>query len=869
MKGETACSDAGRRQPAQIVWPCRNSLLIALILVIFHALAPSLSSALLLAQGQAPAAGKPPPSGSNVSSSLAAQPSQSPANQNLLVTVVDENGVAVASAHLALMRQASSVARGETDFAGRREFHDLAPGVYSLRVEKELFYVTTVNNVQVGETGSLEVTLNHTQEYVESVNVVYSPPAIDPQNAAASETLSSQDIINLPYTVTRDIRYALPLLPGVVQDAFGQVHVDGSSASQIFDQLDGFNISDPINGLFNMRVSVDALQSVELQDSRYSAQYGKGSSGVLSLRTGMGDNHFRFSATDFVPSIQNRKGIHINTWTPRATFSGPLRKNKGWFLEALDGDYDLHIVQELPRGQDQNPAMRISNLSKAQVNLNPSNILTATVLVNGYRADHAGLSLFNPMDATVNQRNAAYFFALRDQHFFRSSMLLETGLALSVFHQASRPLGNQPYIITPDQNLGSFFESGDGHASRLQGIANLFLPPRHWNGRHEFEVGLDLDRITDRQSFVRRPVSIRREDGTLSRQISFLGGASFGRTNFETSGYAQDRWSSSDRWLVQPGVRFDWDALIRDFLVSPRLAASYLLTRDGNTKLVGGMGLYNDATNLDILTRSLTGQRLDTFYDPTGTTPVGTPVITSFLVNTQNLKVPRFLNWSAGVERKMPYTVYLTLQYVRRGGRHGWVFFNQGAGSGGQSSGLFELKDAGQDRYDAAEVSLRHTFKGNHEVFLSYTRSAARSNAVLGFSIDNLVFSQQAGGPLAWDTPNRVLSWGFLPLPRGFTLAYSCDWRDGYPFSLVNQDQQLVGPPGSRRFPSFFSLNLQLERRFRILGFVWAIRGGFNDITNRQNPFAVDNNVDSSRFLTFSGIQGRVLTGRIRFLGRK
>jgi hypothetical protein len=647
------------------------------------------------------------------------------------------------------------------------------------------------------------------------------------------------------------------------------VHVDGSSTSQIFDQLDGFNISDPTTGLFNTRVSVDALQSVEMQDSRYSAQYGKGSGGVLSLRTGMGDNHFRFSGTDFIPSIQNRKGIHINTWTPRATFSGPLRKDKGWFLEALDGEYNLNIVKELPSGQDRNPAVRISNLSKAQVNLSPSNILTATALVNGYRADHAGLSLFNPVDATVNQRNSAYFFALKDQHLSHGGMLLETGLALGVFHQASRPLGNQPYVITPDQNLGNFFESGDGHASRLQGIVNLFLPPQHWNGRHEFKVGLDLDRVTDRQSFERRPVSILREDGTLSRQISFLGGSSFERTNFETSGYAQDRWSPSDRWLVQPGVRFDWDELIRDFLVSPRFSTSYVLTRDGNTKLVGGIGLYNDATNLDILTRSLTGQRIDIFYDLTGTTPIRPPVATSFLVNTQGLKEPRFLNWSAGLERKMPYAVYLKLQYVQRRGRHGWAFFHQGAGAGGEFSGLFELKDARRDRYDAAEVSLRHTFKGNHEVFVSYTHSAARSNAVLGFNIDNLLFSQQAAGPLAWDTPNRVLSWGFLPLPRGFTLAYSCDWRDGYPFSLVNQDQQLVGSPGSRRFPSFFSLSLQLERRFRILGFVWAIRGGFDNITNRQNPFAVDNNVDSPHFLTFSGIQGRVLTGRIRFLGRK
>jgi hypothetical protein len=85
----------------------------------------------------------------------------------------------------------------------------------------------------------------------------------------------------------------------------------------------------------------------------------------------------------------------------------------------------------------------------------------------------------------------------------------------------------------------------------------------------------------------------------------------------------------------------------------------------------------------------------------------------------------------------------------------------------------------------------------------------------------------------------------------------------------VNQDQQLVGAPDSRRFPQYFSLDLQLERRIRLFGFLWALRMGFNDITNRSNPTAVNNNVDSPDFLTYGGIQGRALTARIRLLGRK
>jgi hypothetical protein len=795
---------------------------------------------------------------------------QQPHDQALLITVVDENAVAVPSARVILEKvQPPGVLRGESNYAGRYEFTNLLPGSYHLRVEKEGFYAVVQNDVPVGEVESLEITLNHVREFTEVVNVVYSPPAIDPAKVEASETLNSQEIINVPYPVARDIRYALPFLPGVLPDAYGQIHLDGSSTRQIFDQLDGFNITDPASGLFNMRVSVDALRSVEVQSSRYPAEYGKGSGGVLSLRTGMGDDHLRFSATDFFPSLQSRKGIYINTWTPRASVSGPLRKGKAWFLEAADGEYNLNIVKELPPGGDRNPVWRLSNLSKAQINLTPGNILTAGLLVNRFNAEHAGLSRFTPVETTVNQSESAYLLTLRDQALLANDTLLEVGLGVSRFRSEFQPLGDQTYVLHPEGTSGNFFETAWGRASRLQGIVNLILPPRQWLGRHEFKLGTDLDRVTVHQTVERNPVLILREDGTLSRKIAYAASPAFTRTNFEVSGYAQDRWSLSPRCLLEPGVRFDWDEVVRDPVLSPRLASTLLLRRDGDTKLAWGVGIYHDATNLDFLTRPQTGRRVDLFYDPSGQALVRPPVETSFLVNEQALKQPRFLNWSMGLERKLPTSIYLQVQFVQRRGRRAWTFLNRGAAPPDQFSGRFELGNERHDRYDGLEVTLRRTFKGNHVAFASYTHSAARSNAVLNFSIDNPLFSQQAGGPLPWDSPNRFISWGFLPLPWKFDLAYSLDWREGYPFLVVNQDQQLVGSPGSHRFPTYFSLNLQVERRLHLLGYQWALRAGFDDFTNRHNPGAVDNNVDSPHFLSYGALQGRALVARVRLLGRK
>ena len=788
----------------------------------------------------------------------------------LLVTVVDENGVAVPSARIALTPtggQAQAV-KGETDYAGRYKFTDLDPGVYRLRVEKEGFYAVTHDEVRVGETQVTDVTLNHEREFYEAVNVVASPATIDPQKTVSTHSLESREIIDLPYTVPRDIRYALPLLPGVLQDASGQLHVDGSSTRQIQDVLDGFNITDPATGSFDMRVNVDALRSVDVESSRYAAQYGKASGGILSMNSGMGDDRFRFSGTDFVPSLASHNGLYINTWTPRGAVSGPIVKGKAWFLLAPEGEYDLNVVNGLPPGADRNSIWRFGNLAKVQVNLTPRNILTSSFLVNEFCDYHAGLDLFNPISTTVNRNESVDFVTLKDQSLLSNGMLMEFGVAYSRFQSGEHPMGTQTYVITPDSTSGNYFETAEGHSGRLQGIANLVLAPIAKWGRHEFKVGFDADHITYDQAYQRGGIRILREDGTLSRTVSFPGSPSFSKDNAEVGAYVQDHWSVSDRLLLDPGVRFDWDQIVHQGLVAPRLAASYVPSRGGNTKIVAGVGLYYDASNLEIYTRGLQGQRIDTFYDSTGQVLTRPPVESVFQVGP-NLKQERFLNWSVGVERRLPTSIYLRTEFVEKRGHDGWTYINPCSGPLGCFTGQFTLDNQRRDRYDALGVTLRRTFKQDHAFFASYTRSAARSNAVLNFNIDNPVFAPQAGGALPWDSPNRLLTWGILPLWKKYDLAYTADWHDGFPFNVVNEDQELVGAPSSRRYPNYFALNAALEKRVDLFGFQWALRAGFDNITNRHNPFAVDNNIDSPHFLAFSSVGGRALTGRIRLLGRK
>jgi len=800
------------------------------------------------------------------------QPARAPAGVELEVTVLDENGVAVPSARLTISPKAPSPAlHGETDYKGRKRFTGVVPGLYSLEAEKEGFFAVTETEVHVGEETSLEVTLNHVQEFSEQVNVVYSPPAIDPAKIQSSETLTNEQIIDLPFTTTRDIRYALPLLPGVLQDYTGQVHVDGSSTRQISDLMDGFDLSDPVTGTFLARLSVDALRSVEVAGSRYSTEFGKGSGGIISVRTGMGDDHWRVTATDFLPGFQSRKGFNLNNWTPRGLFSGPIRKGKAWFMDAWEGEYDLNIFQELPAGADRASVWRGSNLAKAQFNLAPRNNLTVSLLVNYLHSPHSGLDPLDPISTTQNYSTGAFMLAAKDQHLFGSGVLLELGVAASRFNSHAIPMGTETYILTPGEATGNYYATSHSHADRTEVVGNLFLKPWRGAGKHEVKLGFDADRVSDTQRVTRLPYRVEREDGTLSRRVDFRNGPPFTRVNDEGGIYVQDHWNITGRWLVEPGVRFDWDEIVRAVAPSPRLASTVLLNRRGGTKLSWGTGVYRDPSNLDILTRSLTGIRTDSFYDAAGQNLIRAPIVTNFTVNQDALRFSQLINSSVALEQKLLRTTYLRLQLLDKRGRDIWTFVNSGASTSptGLASGQFLLTNNRHDRYDAAELTLRHVFHGNHEVFTSYTRSRAHSNAVFNYSIDAVLFGPQAGGPLAWDTPNRFQSWGWLPLTHKVDFAYAVDWRDGFPFTLQNDTQEVVGAPGSRRFPEYFTLNLSLERRFTFFGFQWALRGGLDNVTGRHNPTYVDSNIDSPHFLTFSGYAGRSFSGRIRLLGRK
>ena len=824
--------------------------------------------------------------------------------QRLMVTVTDENGVAVGLARVELQPPPPTLPlRCETDFAGRCEFTNLSTEAYELRVEKIGFYAISQSDVQVGAIANVDVTLSHQQEAREVVNVAESAPAIDPAQVSAKEELTGAQIVDIPYPGSHDYRNALTFIPGITPDSFGQLHVAGAETYQTLLLLDGFNVTQPTNGQLVVRTSVESFRSIEVTPSREPAEFGKGSGGVLALNTRMGDDHFHFTSTDFTPAIQTIKGISIGQWTPIFTMSGPIHKGKVWFIDALNGEYDNNIVKQLPSGSDRDHVWQVDNLAKLQSNLTTRHIVTLSFLSNYYRDQYAGLSVLQPQPTTPTDAETAFIGSLKDQYYFRGGALLETGFGVDQYNVALTPQGNGPYILTTGLAAGNYFERQNTSARRVQGVANLYIPPQQWHGRHDIKLGTDLDRLNYDAQFLRQPISFLQPNEppphqlpqscatgangvpvppyTCARYSIFSGGNYSTISNFEASAYAEDRWLVTNRLLVEPGLRLDWDQIVRTPLLSPRLAGTYILDDEGNTKLSAGIGIVYDTTNLGLLHQPFEGQRVDYFFNasdqPTDAngnpTSQPVPVPTTFTVNRNTLDAPRYLNWSLGLEKKLPAAVFLKLEFLEKRGVHGFAYNTLN----GVVNGNFLFENGRDDRYDAFQISLRHRFHQHYEIFGAYTRSRSHTNQVFDFSLDIPVLSQQLPGPYPWDTPNRFVGWGVvpffkLPILHKVDMVYSAEARTGLPFLATTDQGEIVpgDPPGKFRLPTYYTVNLQFEKRFHLFGRYWALRGGLDNITNHANDILSNGVIDSAHpSPTYIDGNGRAFTGRIRYLGKQ
>jgi Carboxypeptidase regulatory-like domain len=785
--------------------------------------------------------------------------------------VVDENGLPVGGAQVKLEVAGGQIFSAVSDDAGFFSIADFPVGQATVRVQKWTFFVLADQNIQVSEASSeFTFILNHEEEVKEKVDVTVTTERIDPAQAPQTEELSAREIRDVPVASSHTLQQSLVILPQVVRDNLNFLHVVGARTTQTQYLLDGFDIGDPVSGQLDARFSVDAVRLAEVQTGRMGAEYAHPGAAVMNFDTPDGDDKWRFGMVDFIPSVNVQQGVQVGSFYPRFSLSGPIEKGKLWFSESVTLQHTLGIVKGLPSNADTQTGYAGDSLTRILWLVSPKHSIHGEFLYNQDYGTNGGLSTLRPQNATVNQNGHRIFASFLDQLWWQRT-LFQLGISADQSYVHTYPQGTEPYIQLVNGADGNWFERIKTTGHRYQGFASVSKAELPWHGTHTISIGANLSSVDLGQNATRSEIRAVEQDGTtLIRLSSFTGAGQYAISDTLAGMFVQDGWKINKHLFLQSGLRLDLDRYVEKALPQPRITLNYLPMMDNRSKLSIGWGMYSIPLNLSQVGLTMDQHEVDTTYAPDGISPVVNGAVSQFVLGG-NWKMPYFAIANASWEQRIAARTLVTLDALARDEHHGLVYQ---AVTPGQIGSEFLLETARRDKYRALTVSVKHLFENGTILFGAYTRSNSSTDQALDPYFGQLYFAAQQWGRMAWDAPNRVVTWGSVPTPIwGLLFAYFYEYRTGYPFNVINQQEFLVGAPYTQRFPYYSSLTVSLEKPFRFTKYIFAVRVAAVNIMNRENPDTVINNIDATGatpgFLAYSGGQGRAITARLRFVGKK
>jgi hypothetical protein len=746
------------------------------------------------------------------------------------------------------------------DDSGEYKFGGVMPGSYKLEVALDGFEDTTrLITIHAGETATENVKLE-VKTVREEVTINTSREGLNPTDTEPASELRQTNLQTIPLANER-FQDALPLIPGVVRGPDGLLNVKGSRASQSGLTVNSTNVTDPVTGEFAINLPVEAIQSVQVLTNPYAAEYGKFSGAVTAIETRPGTNKFNVQAQSFFPRLRRRGGSFVGTeaFTPRVTFSGPLKKDKIQFIESFEYRYVRTPVESLPPLHRDTGLESFDSVSQLDWEVNSTNHLTTTFSLFPQKLSFVGLNTFNPQTVTPNFKQRGFFWAVNERAVLNSHSVLESTFSIKQFDANIFPSsGNAPMVLAPDVNSGNFFNRQDRRSRRYEGLEVFnFNQPELW-GSHFIKAGAGVSYSKFDGSNTSNSVWIVRADGTRSQQIDFVGPGMLSRNKAEYLSFLQDKWSINNRLTIEFGVRYDRDDMANENNVAPRIAFALMPIADGRTVIRGGVGLFYDKIDLNVATFTQMQERVITEFSLDGQQIIGSPMPQHFTLDNGRLLTPRSVNWNLEFDREWMKNLFVRVGYQERYGDREFIV--------DPVNNQLLLSNRGRSDYHEFQITTRYRLGENDELVASYIHSSARGdlNDFNSFfaNFEQPVIQPNERSPLPWDAPNRFLFWGNVSAKYGLTIAPVLDVRSGFPLSIVDADRTFIGPRNqTAHFPRFFSVDMQVLKSVRVPG-KWnsyRVRLGFKvfNLTNHFNPRDFQGNLASTNFGTFSNGVGR------------
>jgi len=276
-------------------------------------------------------------------------------------TVTDASGAAVAGAKMTIRNSSLGIERTtETNDSGDYEVPALPPGTYSVEVSKDGFQKQKANSVVIAVSQNALQSFALSVASTSDVLVVESTaPVIDATTITVGQVIDRAVVQEIPLNGRHFVDLAL-LVPGTVtppQNGFltaplrGQGSFAFNSAGGREDavnfMINGINLNDMVQNQVTFQPTINTVSEFKIDNSTYSAEYGRNSGSIVNIATRSGSNqfhgelydYFRNNALDarnfFNPTTQAQSALKRNQFG--GDVGGPIRRDHTFFFASYEG----------------------------------------------------------------------------------------------------------------------------------------------------------------------------------------------------------------------------------------------------------------------------------------------------------------------------------------------------------------------------------------------------------------------------------------------------------------------------------------------------------------------------------------------------
>lgn len=574
---------------------------------------------------------------------------------NIIGTVKDDNGAPLPGATVTAVNAGTNLTRtSTTDESGEYRLALLPPGTYSVSVEitgfaKELRKGIILN---LGKELVLDFSLKLSSAS-ETVEVKGDTPLIDETKSQLSTTVDQTSIKSLPLN-GRDYTQLALLAPGVkpvTLTNYGQFQIGGQRGDAVNYTIDGaennFSYTNEARSLFTQ----EGIQEFQILTNRFSAEYGRSTSGVINVITKSGTNNMHGNGFFFFRADQldkpdffaqqaidacnaanepncDRFKAPFDQQQGGATLGGPIVKDKTFFFTAYeqtntDKTLSVAVTPATPDGLRPKPIDLKLLTAKVDHNLNDKHSMVFRY--NLQDRQEAGFYAGGRYVDGVAQSIRSQSLAGSETAVISENSYNEVLVQYGRFLRNDAPeVTDHPAEFRPSSVTGHHYCCPQRFLENRIELLDTFTHVFHAHGEHTTKAGVDYIHIGSELTFAQyiggayffttdEPFNPN-DPNTFPTFFELgVGNDTNKDTNHQFSAFFQDDWRVSDQLTLNLGVRYDIESFtgpqsnlaipgsdirlgkippVDKNNIAPRLGFTWDLAGKGNTILRGGFGRY-------------------------------------------------------------------------------------------------------------------------------------------------------------------------------------------------------------------------------------------------------------------------------------